>query len=318
MAWCRADSLHALSTHFKGCVSHGLSRGSCRCARRAIALSLGAINASGDAQIRYHTNRQVRSAALLALFKHLTRKRRYVSSVLLSGLVPDSVYRVKCSVNNNTISKTLRFRTSPRFTNVSNEQGNVLCSEHSAPHFHVRVAYTPYKELVRFGGGGDLGAHPHVRLIAREIARNSPLFVYLGGDIAYAEANANCYQRWDRVLDILTSELVTPDGLTIQWIVAIGNHDAGGYYRMASSIPFFPHYFPYVELGTNGFLESFTPEAEYEISLRRHMYHAHYVPGALGIFVGDSNHVSPTSIQARTFQRVRPLARSCCTVFFFG
>jgi hypothetical protein len=83
-----------------------------------------------------------------------------------------------------------------------------------------------------FIAGGDLEAAPVGYEMLRHALRLQPDadFLVLGGDVAYANNIRHCYRRWDAVLAEL-SLLRRTDGSRIPLLVAVGNHEGGGYLR---------------------------------------------------------------------------------------
>ena len=60
-------------------------------------------------------------------------------------------------------------------------------------------------------------------MINRLAAARSPRFALLGGDLAYA--NGREPARWVEFLQIWNETMVTPEGLAVPMVVAIGNHE---------------------------------------------------------------------------------------------
>uniref|UniRef100_A0A6B2L8A7 Purple acid phosphatase N-terminal domain-containing protein n=1 Tax=Arcella intermedia TaxID=1963864 RepID=A0A6B2L8A7_9EUKA len=83
----------------------------------------------------------------------------------------------------------------------------------------------------KFASGGDVGVEwPYPTMTTQQVAARDPLFLVLGGDIAYANGLPGCYQRWDDLMWMFQNSLVTADGRSIPLIVSIGNHEAGFVY----------------------------------------------------------------------------------------
>jgi len=87
-----------------------------------------------------------------------------------------------------------------------------------------RTADADGSKPVRFVTGGDMF---HTREFLDEMnaraGAEDPLFALLGGDLAYA--NAVAASRWYDWVDSWCEKAVTPGGLMIPMIVAIGNHE---------------------------------------------------------------------------------------------
>ncbi|MGE0488919.1 MAG: fibronectin type III domain-containing protein [Vulcanimicrobiota bacterium] len=130
----------------------------------------------------------------------------------------------------------------------------------------------PSQGPVRFVTGGDMYFEPETVQLLEQAARRSPMVALVGGDIAYADGDLRRDGFWDRWLDNWEKNMVTPDGLTIPFIAAIGNHDvAGSFGQRKQKAPF---YF--------GFLRQHA-DSYFERSLG----------DQVTVFVLDSGHVSP-------------------------
>jgi hypothetical protein len=51
--------------------------------------------------------------------------------------------------------------------------------------------------------------------------------VVIGGDVAYDNAMPNCYESWDRFLEMVEENLVRENGDLVPIALGIGNHDIG-------------------------------------------------------------------------------------------
>jgi hypothetical protein len=117
---------------------------------------------------------------------------------------------------------------------------------------------------IRFVVGGDM-YHDGLDILHttnRQAARQDPMFVLVGGDIAYASSNVldffprwghpwvdrvvgQKFERWLEWLVAWKEDMVTPDGYLIPMLPAIGNHDvAGRYDQTPEQAPFFYSLFP--------------------------------------------------------------------------
>ncbi len=97
---------------------------------------------------------------------------------------------------------------------------------------------------VRFVSGGDLGVSDEVLRLHRHAAAYGPQFALVGGDVAYADGDLGRVARWDAWFD-QWAHMVTPDGLTVPLVLAVGNHEVqGGYLGGVESAPFFFGFFP--------------------------------------------------------------------------
>lgn len=73
--------------------------------------------------------------------------------------------------------------------------------------------------------GGDMGTGSSYIEVTRRAAATDPDVALLGGDIAYEDGDPQKTGLWDRWFQTWTSTMVTSDGFTIPFILAIGNHE---------------------------------------------------------------------------------------------
>ena len=98
---------------------------------------------------------------------------------------------------------------------------------------------------LRFVTGGDLGVSDEVLRLHRHAAAYEPQFALVGGDVAYVNGDLAAVQRWDAWFDQWAEGMVTPSGLTVPLVLAVGNHEVqGGYLGGAEAAPFFFGFFP--------------------------------------------------------------------------
>jgi len=150
--------------------------------------------------------------------------KRYVSTVLLTDLQPDTMYRFSTGAISSGYSDVFFFRTLPSST--SNED-----------------------VVVRIMAGGDMGYNEHAAsLLSHGFASEPrPSFFVVGGDLAYDNAICACYHRVDEWLDQLRKSY--KDKQLIPLLPIVGNHDAGGYRRTESlQTALYFRYFPYSPL----------------------------------------------------------------------
>lgn len=91
---------------------------------------------------------------------------------------------------------------------------------------------------IRFVTGGDLEANPYTFRLLRHAAALDPMFLLVGGDIAYADGKPTSWMNWEACLNSWENYLVAPDGRMIPMIHAIGNHDL----NRAKQAPYFYGY----------------------------------------------------------------------------
>ncbi|MGA8164035.1 MAG: fibronectin type III domain-containing protein [Waddliaceae bacterium] len=92
-------------------------------------------------------------------------------------------------------------------------------------------------ENVRFAVGGDM-YHDELDFCVRtnrQVARVDPMFVLVGGDLAYAEGrfpqkNNENQHRWVEWLAAWSHSMITPHGYMIPLLPTVGNHDTIGRY----------------------------------------------------------------------------------------
>lgn len=133
----------------------------------------------------------------------------------ITGLFPETIYQFRTGKD----GKIFKFKTMPADRN----------------------------QPIRFLVGGDC-YHGDIEVMKKTnkmAASVDPMFVMIGGDIAYAAARKAHHakerqRRWLEWLIEWKNDMVTSDGLLIPMIVAIGNHDVmGKYHKNSSSAPFF-------------------------------------------------------------------------------
>lgn len=90
-----------------------------------------------------------------------------------------------------------------------------------------RTAPAEHPETLRFITGGDMFTHRDLlEKMNTRCGLENPMFAMLGGDLAYA--NGVSYGRWFTWFEEWRKRCVTPDGLMIPMVVAIGNHEVKG------------------------------------------------------------------------------------------
>ena len=135
-----------------------------------------------------------------AIGTHLELGDRLVHKVLLEKLTPDTEYSFRLGDN----PAIYKFRTAPKTLNGS----------------------------LRFCIGGDFYQTPDLfRKMCRIVSNKDPLFVVLGGDIAYA-VNKNPFRlrstpkkQWFSFLQEWKEEMISPEGQVIPFLIVPGNHD---------------------------------------------------------------------------------------------
>ena len=97
---------------------------------------------------------------------------------------------------------------------------------------------------LRFIAGGDMGVGVNAQRLLDQVGKREPLFVLLGGDLAYADGNLQAVDTWDQWLENWQRHMITPQGYMVPMVVAIGNHEVpGGYNKQPEQAPFYFGYF---------------------------------------------------------------------------
>ena len=139
---------------------------------------------------------------------------RRVHRVVLRNLLPDAVYSFVAGDEISGLSAEYSFRTAP-----------------------------DADQPLTFVAGGDMGVGRGAMQLLAQAASQSPLFVLVGGDLAYASAIPENYELWDRWLQNWQDAMVTPDNLLVPMVLAVGNHDVYDHSEPPSA-PLFFRYFP--------------------------------------------------------------------------
>lgn len=182
---------------------------------------------------------------------------RYIYYGFLDNLTPDTTYYFVVGDGSNPTSETFiaekKFKTAP----VSG----------------------PFN----FVTGGDVGTGPNAPVLLEIAANTEPLYISLGGDLAYANGIRACYPRWDAFLTMYENKTVTPTGYTVPIIAAPGNHEAGGWAQPLSNMRFYKRYF--VQENLNNRPAQSLP-----------LHHSHYISNQLLIAL-DSNVIETPASQ---------------------
>jgi hypothetical protein len=120
---------------------------------------------------------------------------RYAQAVLLSSLLPDTVYNCRVSAGNDSTS--FSFRSLP-----SNGDVPIVI-------------------------GGDSGTEPDFATLLDVVAKRDVRMVMVAGDVGYANGLRSCYRRWDEWLAIWHAHMRTAQGHLMPLLTSIGNHDVG-------------------------------------------------------------------------------------------
>jgi hypothetical protein len=171
---------------------------------------------------------------------------RYVNSVELKGLEPGKSYSFRIELSEG-LSPVYAFKTIPAGS-----------------------------EPIRFAVGGDTLASPIFEDLVKRIAEQEPLFLVIGGDLAYANGDVKQIGKWDAWFKCLHEHGATPKGRLIPLVLAIGNHETNG--RVGTNEERAPFYFGFFPQGGNAFF-------------------ARQFGVNLGMVVLDSGHLAPHEAQ---------------------
>ena len=75
--------------------------------------------------------------------------------------------------------------------------------------------------------GGDSGSNTDAYQTSKVASTLHPDLIILGGDVAYDNAMNNCYESWDRFLDMVQTLWRGEEGDLVPIVLGIGNHDVG-------------------------------------------------------------------------------------------
>jgi hypothetical protein len=118
--------------------------------------------------------------------------------------------------------------------------------------YAFRTMPTDTSRPVTFIVGGDLHRKDTLdERMFRTAASQDPMFVVLGGDIAYDNGKPTRVGRWFQLLDVWQRCMVAPDGRLIPVVATIGNHEVRGRFdQTPDKAPFF--YSLFTGIGRDG------------------------------------------------------------------
>ncbi len=91
---------------------------------------------------------------------------------------------------------------------------------------------------------------------------NEPHVALHGGDTAYENGFVNCLHTWDGWFYRWEHLMVTPMGFTVPFVMAIGNHESGGFSRPRSDVPYYFKYFVQGEMRLRAFSSPFSSNSQ--------------------------------------------------------
>lgn len=108
----------------------------------------------------------------------------------------------------------------------------------SSPTYTFRTMPAKATDSIHFISGGDSGSNPHAIANNIQAARQDPMFVVIGGDIAYENGrSADVHLSF---LRNYSKHMVGRENRLIPLIGALGNHEVdGGYAKPRAKAPFF-------------------------------------------------------------------------------
>ena len=232
---------------------------------------------------------------------HLSEDRRSLLHVAIGDLHGDTLYQV---------------------SGVLVDDGG-LSSDFSE---HVRTLPCGMGHNISFLAGGDYQTSymgERMLEVGQAYLNGSARFMYIGGDLAYANNLRYCYRRWDTFLSQVS--LRQQDGSVLPILTAVGNHEGGGYrqatnYRERSQfIYFYMRYFP--AIADRAFLSSTTTTTTPTVAAVREVepfyvnnddtstFHRHII-GGTGWVVLDSGIISSVHSQVGYLQDTLDMYRS--------
>jgi len=160
------------------------------------------------------------SASFLTMEDVFDEEPRFVHSASLAGLVPNSTYYfVTC---------------------VETKSGVITSEERKFKTFHTG------SDSIRFVNGGDWQQNEEGNQLAALAREQNPDFISIGGDVAYADGQNTCWKRWDQRLGAITTMTQLPNGYTVPLLLAIGNHEGGGFETPIAMAAFYLRYFSFI------------------------------------------------------------------------
>eukprot|EP01080_Neovahlkampfia_damariscottae_P003058 gene3058-5228_t len=170
-------------------------------------------------------------------FDHLHEgKKKFSNNYHMSEIRDESRFQSWFDMKNLTSNTT--YYVSVGFQNFLNHE------IHSKQLFKIRTGNLEEKNINFIAGGDMEWSHNGINL-AKLAAKTEPLFMFIGGDIAYANGVRNCYRRWDYWFSEWNKYMITPNGYSIPILSSIGNHEAGSFQRSIENVPFYLNYFPH-------------------------------------------------------------------------
>lgn len=155
-----------------------------------------------------------------AVMRQLPNGRR-IYHIELTGLTPGETYYFTIGDRNRSLGNEMHFRTIP---------------DDDRPLLFVE--------------GGDWENTPAAEAVAIKAASLAPYAALLGGDYPSSVYSPRDFDKWDHWLDVYNRTMITPEGLMIPMVMAIGNHEVVGGFDQPKEKAFF--FFDYFKQGDTG------------------------------------------------------------------
>ena len=166
----------------------------------------------------------------------------------------------------------------------------IYCVKLGKKEFKARTLPAQRPDRISFVTGGDMMHQPEWHKDGvQAMASRSPDFALIGGDLAYA--NGQDWKRWLDWIEIYADHARSSDGLSIPFVVAIGNHEViGGYGQIPEKAPLFYNIFSFPQEN----------DATYMID----MYED------LSVLVLNTNHTRPVEDQVEFIEQALSLRKT--------
>ena len=166
----------------------------------------------------------------------------------------------------------------------------IYCVKLGKKEFKARTLPAKRPDRISFVTGGDMMHKPEWHEDGvKAMASRSPDFALIGGDLAYA--NGQDWKRWLDWIEVYADHARSSDGLSIPFVVAIGNHEViGGYGQIPEKAPLFFNFFPFPQEN----------DATYIIDMYKD----------LSVLVLNSNHTRPVEDQVEFIEQALSLRKT--------
>lgn len=213
---------------------------------------------------------------------YLSEDQRHIAHATLRGLKSAQGYKVEARLLDGT-----NFATA----NLAFPLASVALHVKTMPS--LSPAAPEASANITFVGGGDyyMGQAGTETLMAALQLTPDAAFIFIGGDMSYANNMRTCYRRWDQFFVELTRARTNARGWSLPLLIMPGNHESGGYVENdgftshvggdADHFHFYLQYFPYTR--TRGGMS-----AALNTGSTASYFHAHEIGPRLGLLMLDS------------------------------